>query len=91
MVRRKAGLKSVRREKTKKALNKSRRTLLKTAIKRYKKLISVNDIPAAKKAFILACSSLDKAASKGVIPKERAARKKGQLARLLGKTTIEPT
>ncbi|MCK4245319.1 MAG: 30S ribosomal protein S20, partial [Candidatus Omnitrophica bacterium] len=42
---------------------------------------------AAKKAYTLACSSLDKAAKKGLIPENRAARKKGQLARLLSKVS----
>ena len=91
MARRKAALKSVRKEKKKRALNKSRRLFLKGIINRCKKLISANDIPAAKEAFTLACSSLDKSANKGFIPKNRAARKKGQLARLLSNTTIEPT
>ncbi len=91
MARRKAALKSLRKEEKKRVLNKSRRLSLKSIINRCKKLISANDIPAAKKAFTLACSSLDKATNKGLIPKNRAARKKGQLARLLDRATIEPT
>lgn len=90
MARRKAALKSVRKEKKERALNKSRRTVLKVAINRFKKLSSAND-PEAKKALVLACKSLDKAAGKGLIPTNRAARKKAQLAKLLGRTTIKST
>lgn len=90
MLRRKAGLKSVRKEKKERALNKSRRTALKVIINRFKKLSSANN-PEAKKTFVLACKSLDKAAGKGLIPENRAARKKAQLAKLLGRTTAEST
>ena len=84
MARRKAALKSLRKEGKKRVLNKSRRLFLKSIISRCKKLISANN-PKAKEAFTLACSSLDKAAKKGLIPENRAARKKARLARLLGK------
>ncbi|MEA3420581.1 MAG: 30S ribosomal protein S20, partial [Acidobacteriota bacterium] len=84
MERRKAGLKSVRQDEKHRALNKSHHTALKVVIKKYKKLVAAND-SRAKEGLTLACSSLDKAATKGLIPKNRAARKKSRLSRLLGK------
>ena len=84
MERRKAGLKSARKEKKKRALNKSHHTALRVVIKKYKKLVAAND-SKAKEGLTLACSSLDKAANKGLIPKNRAARKKARLAKLLNK------
>ena len=90
MERRKAGLKSARQDEKQRALNKSRRTALKVVIKKYKKLVVTND-SRAKEGLTLACSSLDKAATKGLIPKNRAARKKSRLAKLLSKVIVEPT
>ena len=82
MERRKAGLKSARQEEKQRTLNKSRRTALKVVIKKYKKLVVAKD-SRAKEALTLASSSLDKAATKGLIPRNRAARKKSRLAKLL--------
>ena len=90
MERRKAGLKSARQDEKQRALNKSRRTALKVVVKKYKKLVVAND-SGAKEALTLACSSLDKATTKGLIPKNRAARKKSRLAKLLSKVIVEPT
>jgi len=90
MERRKAGLKSARKEEKQRALNKSHHTALRVVIKKYKKLVAAND-SRAKEALTLACSSLDKAATKGLIPRNRAARKKSRLAKLLSKVIVEPT
>ncbi len=90
MERRKAGLKSARKEEKRRALNRSRSTALKVTIKKYKKLVAAKD-SGAKDALTLASSSLDKAATKGLIPRNRAARKKSRLAKLLNKVIVEPT
>ncbi|HCG76991.1 MAG: 30S ribosomal protein S20 [bacterium (Candidatus Ratteibacteria) CG_4_10_14_3_um_filter_41_18] len=87
MARRKTAIRSIRKEKKERAFNKSHRTFLKTAIKRYKKIVSLNDPAEAKKSFAFAISSLDKAACKRLIPKNRVARKKSQLAKLLNKVS----
>ena len=86
MERRKAGLKSARKEKKRRALNRSRSTALKVTIKKYKKLVAAKD-SKAKESLTFASSSLDKAATKGLIPKNRAARKKSRLAKLLSKVS----
>ena len=90
MERRKAGLKSARKEEKQRALNKLHRTALKVVIKKYRKLVTAND-SKAKEGLTLASSSLDKAATKGLIPRNRAARKKSRLAQLLNKVIVEPT
>ncbi|MDL2234987.1 30S ribosomal protein S20 [Christensenellaceae bacterium OttesenSCG-928-L17] len=53
---------------------------MKTAIKRYKQALTAGDAAAAEAAYIKAVSTVDKAASKGVIHKNAANRKKAQLA-----------
>ena len=90
MERRKAGIKSARKEKKRRALNRSRSTALKVTIKKYKKLVAAKD-SKAKESLTFASGSLDKAAIKGLIPKNRAARKKSRLAKLLNKVIVEPT
>jgi len=84
MVRRKAGIKSTRKEKKQRALNKSGRDALKIVIKKYKKLVADKD-SRAKEFLALASGSLDKAVIKGLMPKNTAARKKARLAKLLNK------
>ncbi len=53
---------------------------VKTSIKRYDQALSAGDAAAAEAAFLKAVSTVDKAASKGVIHKNAANRKKAQLA-----------
>ena len=59
--------------------NKSIRSLCKTNITKAEKLIFSGDLEAAKKAVVAAISSLDKAAEKGVIHPNNAARRKSRL------------
>lgn len=58
------------------------KTVMRTAIKRAEEAISGN-APNAEEAFRLAVKQLDKAASKGVIKKNKANRKKSRLAKQL--------
>ncbi len=88
MVRRKAGIKSVRKEKKRRASNKSQATALKLTIKKYKKLVATQD-SGAKDALSLASASLDKAVIKGLLPKNTAARKKSRLAKQLNKGLLK--
>ena len=53
---------------------------VKTSIKRYDQALAAGDAAAAETAFLKAVSTVDKAASKGVIHKNAANRKKAQLA-----------
>ena len=63
--------------------NRSMRTLCKTNITKAERLISSGEFDAAQKAAITAASSLDKAAEKGVIHANNAARRKSRLMKKL--------
>ena len=64
--------------------NKSVKTGLKSAVRRFRELAEAGDKEAATAAARDASRKLDKAASKGVIHKNSAARKKSTLQRLAG-------
>jgi len=65
--------------------NKSIRSLCKTTITKAEKLILVNELESAEKAVVTAISSLDKAAEKGIIHPNNAARRKARLMAKLNK------
>ena len=63
--------------------NKSIRSLCKTNITKAERLIFSGELEAAQKAVVAALSSLDKAAEKGVIHANNAARRKSRLMKKL--------
>ena len=63
--------------------NKSVRSLCKTNVTKAEKLIFSGELEEAQKAVVAAISSLDKAAEKGVIHPNNAARRKSRLMRKL--------
>lgn len=65
--------------------NKSVRSLCKTNITKAERLIFSGDLESAQKVVIAAVSSLDKAAEKGVIHPNNAARRKSRLMNKLNK------
>ena len=65
--------------------NKSIRTACKTNITKAEKLIFSGDFDQAQKAVVVAVTTLDKAANKGVIPANNAARRKSRLMQKLNK------
>lgn len=52
-----------------------------TALRRYDEALKANDSEAAEKAYLEAVKTIDQTASKGVIHKNAADRKKAQLAK----------
>jgi len=66
---------------TKKLQNQMVRSQMHTAVKKFNAAISEGDVETAKALLPLACSQVDKAAKKGVIHKNAANHKKGQLAK----------
>ena len=66
---------------TKKLQNQLVRSQMHTAVKKFNAAISEGDVETAKALLPLACSQVDKAAKKGVIHKNAANHKKGQLAK----------
>ena len=63
--------------------NKSIRSLCKTNITKAERLIFTGELESAREAVITAISSLDKAAEKGVIHPNNAARRKSRLMKKL--------
>lgn len=54
---------------------------LKTAVRRYDEALKSGDQEAAEKAYLTAVKTVDRSASKGIIHKNAADRKKAQLAK----------
>ena len=77
--------KQVRVNEKKRLRNRSVRSQLKTNITKAEKLISANESESAQKAAVVAVSSLDGAAVKGIIHPNNAARRKSRLMKKLNK------
>ena len=76
----KSAIKRVKTSEKRRQQNASQKSALRTAIKAVEAAVTSNDVNKAKEALILASKKLDKAASKGLIHKNAAARKKSRLA-----------
>ena len=79
----KSQIKRNRKNEARRMRNKSTRSQLKTKIKRFDEAAASGDAEAASDAYRVAARELDKAASKGIIHKNKAANKKSRLARRL--------
>jgi len=79
----KSAKKQVRVSEKKRLRNKSVSSLCKTSITKAEKLIFSGKLEAAQKAVGVAISSLDKAAEKGVLHSNNAARRKSRLMKKL--------
>ena len=66
-------------------VNKSRRTRVRTFLRKFQEAVAGGDAEAAKGAFITAQSELMRAVSKGVVHKNTGSRKVGRLAAQLKK------
>lgn len=75
----KSAQKEMRVTERRRVQNKSIRSLCKTNITKAEKLIFAGELEAAQPAVVTATSSLDKAAEKGVIHPNNAARRKSRL------------
>lgn len=70
---------------SKAAQNKAFKTALKTSIKKFDAAVAAGDKEVAKVAYVDAVTMTDKAVTKGIIHKNKAARKKSQFAVALNK------
>jgi len=77
----KSQIKRNRQNEADRVRNKAVRTSLKTDAKKLRTFIADGDADAAAEAFSHASRQLDKAASKGIVHKRTAARRKSRLAR----------
>lgn len=69
--------------------NRIHRSRARTFIKNTKNLIAEKNLDGAKEEIVKAISALDKAAGKGVIHKNNAARRKSRLVKQLAKATAK--
>jgi small subunit ribosomal protein S20 len=83
LPRSKSSQKQVRVSERRRLDNKSIRSLCKTNITKAERLIFLGELEAAQAAVVAAISSLDKAAEKGVIHPNNAARRKARLMKKL--------
>ena len=81
----KTAKKQMRVSERKRLRNKSYRSLCKTNITKAEKFIFSGELGTSKEAVVAAISSLDKAAGKGIIHRNNAARRKSRLMRKLNK------
>ena len=79
----KSAEKQVRVAERRRLRNKSIRSLCKTSVTKAEKLIFTGELEAAREAVATAISSLDRAAEKGVIHANNAARRKSRLLKKL--------
>ena len=79
----KSQIKRNRQTEGRKQRNRSVTSALKTQIKRYEQAVEAGDAQAAEQELRATTQALDKAASKGIIHKNKAANKKARLAKKL--------
>ena len=75
--------KAFRASKRKKVFNVKRRETMASVIKQYKKLVSSKKMQEAEKLIPQLQKAIDKAAKRGVIKKNTAARKKSRLIKVI--------
>jgi small subunit ribosomal protein S20 len=75
----KSAIKRVKTSEARNAQNTTAKSAMRTAVKKVEAAISNNDGAAANEVLASAASKLDKAAAKGLIHKNAAARKKSRL------------
>jgi small subunit ribosomal protein S20 len=83
MPRRRTSLKAQRKDKKRKLHNLKIKRDVKRAIKKFNAYLSEKNVTEAKNFLSSVFSKLDKAAKKGIVKKNNAARKKSRLSRAL--------
>lgn len=82
MANTKSAIKNIRKNRRRRLRNQVFRSRAQTAVKKARRLIQGGQMEEASKAVRVAYSVLDKAAQKGIIHKNNAARRKARLARM---------
>lgn len=83
MANHKSALKRIRQSEKRRVRNKTVRTAMRTVIKECRAAFDSGDAALAKEKFVLAERTLQRAATKGVIPRARADRNVSRLAKRL--------
>jgi small subunit ribosomal protein S20 len=79
----KSQIKRNRQNEAQRVRNKGVRSALKTRVKRFEEAAESGDAETARNEYQIAAQALDKAASAGIIHKNKAANKKSRLAKRL--------
>ena len=82
--------KRVRQNARRKTLNRSRRSQVKTQVKRFETALSTGDVKQAEEQFRATVKRLDKAGATSTMHKKTAARKKSRLAKKLNALKARP-
>ena len=86
MPQRRTAKKDLRKNEKRRCRNLKVKEQFKSAIKKFKKSLSSKDVSAAEQLLKETYKILDKAAAKKIIHRNKAARKKSRLAKLVSKT-----
>lgn len=81
MANLKSSKKDVKRSAKKAAVNKGVKTSLKTYVKKVRTAVDAGDQKAVQEALAVAAKNIDKAAQRGIIHKNQAARRKSRAAK----------
>ncbi len=77
--------KSMRKAATRRERNRTQRSSLRSALKKFRETAATGDKAAAESAFRLVVKRLDQAAAKNLIHSNKASRTKSRLSKLLSK------
>ena len=83
--------KRVRQNAKRKTINRGRKSMVKTQIKRFEDALQAGDVQVADEQFKLAAQRLDKVASTSTMHKNTAARTKSRMARRLNSLKAQKT
>lgn len=75
--------KRVRQNTKRRTINRARKNMVKTQIKKFEQALDSGDLDKANEQFRLTVKKLDKIAAKGTMHKNTVARKKSKLAKML--------
>ena len=81
----KASMKHTRQSEKRRVANRVYRSAARTHVKKVRHLVETGELPQDEEQLVSAISALDKAAQKGLIHKNNAARRKSRLVKLLHK------
>lgn len=81
----KSAIKRVKTNETARANNIAQKNAVRTTVKKVETAIATNDATIANESIVAAVKGLDKAATKGLISKNAAARKKSRLMKKVNK------
>jgi len=85
MANTKSSKKDLRRTVKRRARNLGTRSALKTFVKKVRTAAATGEVAATQTALVSAISALDKAAQRGIIHKNQAARRKSRIAKAANK------